>query len=116
MRPTACPASERVTESSQHISATNGIERRPACIGKRRSKPRFFGETRGLELAKFIGGAVLYDLNIDPSTRGPYAQKVFGFSHISVTSKQMTLRHLDSNGRVLHAFTKTLEGKIKIVA
>ncbi|MEI9977682.1 MAG: metallophosphoesterase [Edaphobacter sp.] len=61
------------------------------------------------------GGADLYNLKIDPSQRGPYAQKVYGFSHLSVTEKQMTLRHLDSNGRILHAFTKTSEGRIEIV-
>jgi hypothetical protein len=27
----------------------------------------------------------------------------------------MTLRHLDQNGRTLHAFTKTPEGKITIL-
>jgi tartrate-resistant acid phosphatase type 5 len=61
------------------------------------------------------GGADLYNLKIDPSKRGPYAQKVYGFSHLSVTREQMTLRHLDGNGRTLHAFTKTPEGKIAIL-
>jgi hypothetical protein len=35
---------------------------------------------------------------------------VYGFSHLSVNTKQMTLRHLDPNGMSLHAFTKTPEG------
>jgi len=61
------------------------------------------------------GGADLYDLKIDPSERGPYGQKIYGFSHLSVTPKQMMLRHLDSDGRILHAFTRTPEGKIAIV-
>lgn len=61
------------------------------------------------------GGANLYDLKIDPAQRGPYGQKIYGFSHLSVTAKEITLRHLDSDGRVLHAFTKTPEGKIRIV-
>jgi tartrate-resistant acid phosphatase type 5 len=61
------------------------------------------------------GGADLYDLKIDPSKRGPYAQKVYGFSHLSVTPKQMTLRHLDGNGQLLHAFTKNTNGKITIL-
>jgi tartrate-resistant acid phosphatase type 5 len=60
------------------------------------------------------GGADLYNLKIDPSQRGPYGQKVYGFSHLSVTPEQLTLRHLDSDGRILHAFTKTPEGKILI--
>lgn len=62
------------------------------------------------------GGADLYDLKIDPSKRGPYAQRVYGFSHLSVTSRVMTLRHLDDEGRVLHGFTKTPDGKIDIAS
>ncbi|MGA2049550.1 MAG: metallophosphoesterase [Terracidiphilus sp.] len=61
------------------------------------------------------GGADLYDLKIESSERGPFAQKVYGFSHLSVSPEQLTLRHLDSDGRVLHAFTKTPEGKISIL-
>jgi hypothetical protein len=60
------------------------------------------------------GGADLYTLKIEPSQRGPYAQKIYGFSHLSVSSKQMTLRHVDSTGRTLHAFTKTREGLVTI--
>jgi tartrate-resistant acid phosphatase type 5 len=62
------------------------------------------------------GGADLYPLKIEASQRGPYAQKVYGFSHISVSPRQMTLRHLDQNGNTLHAFTKTPEGKVTIVS
>jgi tartrate-resistant acid phosphatase type 5 len=61
------------------------------------------------------GGADLYDLKIDPAQRGPYGQKVYGFSHLSVTANQITLQHLDTSGHVLHAFAKTLEGKITIL-
>jgi tartrate-resistant acid phosphatase type 5 len=61
------------------------------------------------------GGANLYDLKIDPSKRGLYAQKVYGFSHLSVTPKQLTLCHLDSNGRILHAFAKSSAGAITIL-
>ena len=62
------------------------------------------------------GGADLYDLKIDPSQRGPYAQKVYGFSHLSVTPKQMILRHLNDKGRLLHAFSKTSNGVVKVAA
>ncbi len=61
------------------------------------------------------GGADLYDLKLDPSQRGPYAKKIYGFSHLSVTREKMTLRHIDSSGRLLHAFTKTPDGKISIL-
>ena len=62
------------------------------------------------------GGADLYSLKVDPAQRGPYGQKVYGFSHISVTRQLMTLRHLDQNGNILHAFTRTPAGKIAIVS
>lgn len=62
------------------------------------------------------GGAPLTNPTIDPAQRGPYGEKVYGFSHLSVTPKQMTLRHLDNAGRVLHAFTKTPDGKIAVLA
>ena len=62
------------------------------------------------------GGADLYSLKIEPAQRGPYAQKVYGFSHISVAARQMTLRHLDGQGRLVHAFTRTPEGKVAILS
>jgi tartrate-resistant acid phosphatase type 5 len=61
------------------------------------------------------GGADLYNLTVDPAKRGPYAQKVYGFSHLSATPKQLTLRHLDRDGRLLHAFTKTPQGTVAII-
>jgi len=61
------------------------------------------------------GGADLYDLKINPAQRGPYAQKVYGFSHLSVTREALTLRHLDANGRLLHAFSKSAKGAISIL-
>jgi len=62
------------------------------------------------------GGADLVALKVDPAQRGPYAQKVYGFSHISITKHLMTLRHLDQNGNTLHAFTRTPSGKIAILS
>lgn len=60
------------------------------------------------------GGADLYDLKIAESVRGPYAQKVYGFSHLTVTPHQLTLRHIDQEQHILHAFSKTRDGKLKI--
>jgi len=61
------------------------------------------------------GGADLYDLKVDPAKRGPYGQKLYGFSHLSVTPRQLTLRHLDSEGHLLHAFTKTPAGQVGLL-
>jgi hypothetical protein len=60
------------------------------------------------------GGADLYNLKIQESARGPYAQKVYGFSQFSVAKDKMTLRHFDSDGKMLHAFSKTPAGKVSI--
>ena len=60
------------------------------------------------------GGADLYTLREEEASRGPWAEKVHGFSHLEVTSNLLTLRHVDADGRILHSFTKTPEGKITI--
>jgi tartrate-resistant acid phosphatase type 5 len=60
------------------------------------------------------GGADLYTLREEEANRGPWAEKVHGFSHLEVTSKLLTLRHIDADGRVLHSFTKTPDGKVSI--
>lgn len=61
------------------------------------------------------GGADLYDLHHSKQNRGPFAEKVFGFSHLEMTSELLTLRHLDENGTVLHAFSKQQDGKVTLL-
>ncbi|MBW8747672.1 MAG: metallophosphoesterase [Acidobacteria bacterium] len=61
------------------------------------------------------GGAPLYRIVIDESVRGPYAVQVNGFTHVTVTPALMTLRHVDLNGNVVHAFTKTTDHKVTIL-
>ncbi len=58
------------------------------------------------------GGADLYVLAIDALDRGPYAQEVHGFSHLSVTRKSLELRHLDADGRLLYAISRSSSGKV----
>jgi len=60
------------------------------------------------------GGADLYTLKIKEAQRGPYAEKVYGFSHLEVTPEKLTLRHLDETGRLIHAFDKMPDGKVHI--
>lgn len=62
------------------------------------------------------GGADLYTLKINSSQRGPMAQKVYGFSHLEVTPEILTLRHMDEQGRLIHAFTKRPDGTVGIVS
>ena len=58
------------------------------------------------------GGADLYVLKVDDMDRGPYAQEVHGFSHLSVTAKALQLRHLDADGRLLYGISKSPAGKV----
>jgi hypothetical protein len=62
------------------------------------------------------GGADLYNLATPASARGPYASKVYGFSHIHATPGVLRLRHVDVNGVTLHAFTKAVDGTVTILA
>lgn len=59
------------------------------------------------------GGAELRPLTT--TSMGPFAQVVNGFSHLRVQQNLMTFRHLDSNGNVLHAFSKTPAGVVTIL-
>ncbi len=61
------------------------------------------------------GGADLYDLKITQDQRGPYAKKVYGFTHMESTAEKLTLRHVGADGKVLHAFTKSRDGGVKIL-
>ncbi len=61
------------------------------------------------------GGADLYVLKQDDAQRGPYAQEVHGFSHMSVTRREMQLRHLDAGGRLLFAVAKTPGGELRVL-
>jgi len=61
------------------------------------------------------GGADLYVLKVDDVQRGPYAQEVHGFSHLSVTKHELQLRHLDTDGRFLFGIGKTPEGKLRVL-
>ena len=61
------------------------------------------------------GGADLYVVKIDDEKRGPYAEEVHGFSHLSVTRHELQLRHLDTGGRFLFGVAKTPDGKVRVL-
>ena len=61
------------------------------------------------------GGADLYVLQKDDAERGPYAQEVHGFSHLSVTSRELQVRHLDASGRQLFAVAKAPGGTLRVL-
>jgi hypothetical protein len=62
------------------------------------------------------GGADLYNLKIEETQRGPYAAKAYGFSHLQIAPDKLTLLHMDQAGRVIHGFTKTPAGEVRILS
>ncbi|MEG9435931.1 metallophosphoesterase [Edaphobacter sp. HDX4] len=62
------------------------------------------------------GGADLYTLKIDEAQRGPYAAKVYGFSHLQIAPDKLTMLHMDETGRLIHGFTKTPAGTVKLLS
>jgi tartrate-resistant acid phosphatase type 5 len=62
------------------------------------------------------GGADLYNLKIAQAQRGPMAEKVYGFSDLEITHDALTVRHLDEQGQLIHAFTKKPDGTVTILS
>jgi tartrate-resistant acid phosphatase type 5 len=60
------------------------------------------------------GGARLYE--IEKARHGPYSAAVYGFTHLQVSREKFIVRHLDPNRKQVHAFSRTLEGKIEILS
>jgi tartrate-resistant acid phosphatase type 5 len=61
------------------------------------------------------GGADLYDLKIAEAQRGPFAEKVYGFSHLEATADAVTIRHIAADGKMVHAFSKRTGGAVKML-
>jgi tartrate-resistant acid phosphatase type 5 len=59
------------------------------------------------------GGAGLYD--VKTSDRG-FSDKILGFTHIHVTPQRTNVQLIDVDGRLLHAFRRTPDGKVTIVS
>ncbi|MDE1175121.1 MAG: metallophosphoesterase [Edaphobacter sp.] len=62
------------------------------------------------------GGADLYNLTIPQSQRGPSAEKVHGFTHLEMTAEHLTVKHFDEQCHLIHAFTKTPAGDVRILS
>ncbi|WP_193212144.1 metallophosphoesterase [Luteolibacter marinus] len=60
------------------------------------------------------GGARLYDSA--EARAGSTVLDVHGFTHLSVRGGEMTIRHVDPNGKIVHAFTKGVNHDWKILA
>jgi hypothetical protein len=61
------------------------------------------------------GGADLYEIRIPESQRGPFAHRVYGFTHLEATPDKLIFRHIDAQGAVLHAFSKSKDGAVALL-
>ncbi len=59
------------------------------------------------------GGAVLTAVN--KPGYGPFAQRVYGFTHLQLNKDRVIVRHVDPDQKQVHAFSKTPDGKVSIL-
>lgn len=52
----------------------------------------------------------------DGIKHGPWGQAIHGFTHLEVTRERFVVRHIDANRKLLHAFEKSTDGKVKILS
>jgi hypothetical protein len=60
------------------------------------------------------GGASLHE--VKNTQRGPFAEKVYGFTHLQVNREKLIVRHLDPDRKQVHGFSRTLAGKVEVLA
>ncbi len=61
------------------------------------------------------GGADLYEIRIPESQRGPFAHRVYGFTHLEATPDKLIFRHIDGQGAVLHASSNSKDGAVALL-
>ncbi len=59
------------------------------------------------------GGASITKLK--KPERKPFSESTYGFSHLLVTKEKLVVRHINPLQRQLHAFSRTLAGKVDII-
>lgn len=60
------------------------------------------------------GGAELVDWTTPPEQRGPFGGRVLGFSDMELHKDGILLRHIDTDGTVLHSFRKAPGGHVDL--
>lgn len=73
-------------------------------------------ELEGLKTSFVVsggGGARIRDIKV--KDRGPFAQTIYGFTHLQIGRERMIFRHIDPNGRQVHAFEKRPDGEFRVL-
>ncbi len=74
-------------------------------------------EFEGLKTSFVIsggGGARVRELK--KPGRGPFSKAAYGFTHLQISPERFVVRHIDPTQRELHAFARTLDGRVEILA
>ena len=61
-----------------------------------------------------VGGGGAHTRPIRLDNRGPFSKQTHGFAHMTFTNTEATVRLVGPNGEILHAFTRSPEGKVNI--
>jgi hypothetical protein len=75
-------------------------------------------ELEGLKTSHVLsggGGARVRELK-NKDRKMPFGTPVYGFSHLQINPERMLLRHVDANGKQIHAFEKSVDHAMKIVS
>ena len=69
-------------------------------------------ELEGLKTSFVIsgGGGARVREPSNKTREAPFAQAIYGFTHIQANARRLIFRHVDPNGRQMHAFEKRLDG------
>ena len=59
------------------------------------------------------GGGGGHITKLKKQDRGPFSQSVNGFTHLQVSRDRIVVRHIDPQGKQLHAFSKTPAGHVE---
>jgi 3',5'-cyclic AMP phosphodiesterase CpdA len=75
-------------------------------------------ELEGLKTSHVLsggGGARVRELK-NKDRKMPFGTPVYGFSHLQLNQQRVVLRHVDANGKQIHAFEKGVDYTVKIVS
>jgi len=74
-------------------------------------------ELEGLKTSHVLsgGGARVRELKNKDRTM-PFGTPLYGFSHLQINPERMLLRHVDANGKQIHAFEKSVNHAVKIAS
>jgi len=59
------------------------------------------------------GGATVRTMRND--RRGPFSKSIYGFTDLRVTSEQVMVKFIGTDGQTLHAFERTKAGEVRVI-